>query len=104
MNPQHLLKHQRDRIDAIDDLILRWLNQRIEVGVSIGRLKESSGLSVVDEERERAVISRLREINSGPLSEASIRRIFQTIIEETRQAQIRTQSQSSSQLGASSPK
>ena len=88
MNPQRILKYHRDRIDAIDELILQWLNRRIEVGVSIGKLKESSGLDVVDEERERAIIGRLREINRGPLGEGSILRIFRAIIEETRKAQL----------------
>jgi chorismate mutase len=81
------IQDHRNHIDAIDERILRWVNQRIQVGLQIGQIKFGAGLDVVDDQREREVLRRLRSINNGPLSEEAILRIFQTIIDETRKAQ-----------------
>jgi chorismate mutase len=88
------IQDHRNHIDAIDERILRWVNQRIQVGLEIGKIKVDAGLNVLDDQREREILRRLRTINSGPLSEEAILRIFQAIIDETRQAQADSDSES----------
>lgn len=74
----------RERIDAIDDELLRLLNQRLESVVEIGRLKSDRGQPIIDPEREAAIVARLLSANEGPLDDSAVRRIFETIIEEMR--------------------
>lgn len=88
------IQDHRNHIDAIDERILRWVNQRITVGLEIGKIKVDAGIDVMDSQRERDVLRRLRVINHGPLSEEAILRIFRTIIEETRKAQIASEPES----------
>ena len=70
----------RRRIDAIDDQILESINQRLMVAREIGKIKDSSGTAVVDFQRESAIYQRLSSLNTGPLGEAELHRIFRAII------------------------
>lgn len=75
---------RRRHIDEIDAELLRLLNQRLESVRQIGRAKADAGASIVDSDREAAIVERLLEANGGPLDAESVRRIFETIIAEMR--------------------
>lgn len=49
----------RDAIDAIDNQILKLLNQRMDVVHRVGEIKHESGTAVYRPEREKAIIERL---------------------------------------------
>jgi shikimate dehydrogenase len=70
----------RRRIDAIDDQILELINQRLTVAREIGKTKERLGSAVVDAQRESAIYQRLSSLNTGPLGEADLHRIFKAVI------------------------
>jgi chorismate mutase len=53
----------------------------------IARLKHENSLPVSDEAREAAILHTVLESNSGPLNAASIRRIFGSILAESRRLQ-----------------
>jgi shikimate dehydrogenase len=74
------IQQLRRRIDEIDDQILELINQRLMVAREIGKAKDRSGTAVVDSQRESAIYQRLSSLNSGPLSEAALHRIFKAII------------------------
>lgn len=74
----------RRRIDEIDDELLRLLSRRLESVIRIGHAKAESGTTIIDPDRESAIVDRLLERNDGPLDADAVRRIFETIIAEMR--------------------
>ena len=77
----------RSQIDAIDDELLRLLNQRAEIVSQVAKLKQEQNAPVCDPERERKLMNNLRESNTGPLDEQALVAIFRTIIDESRRTQ-----------------
>jgi chorismate mutase len=74
----------RHQIDALDAELLRLLNQRAAIACEIASIKVASGLPAYDGNRERQVLARVLEKNTGPLDDQSITDIFSGIIRETR--------------------
>jgi chorismate mutase len=74
----------RRQIDALDAELLRLLNQRAAIACEIAAIKVASGLPAYDGNRERQVLARVAEQNTGPLDQQSITDIFAGIIRETR--------------------
>ena len=81
------LSQLRGRIDALDRQILRLLNRRAQLALSIGRLKRRRGLPVFDSRREAMLLRRLQQTPPGPLTPASIGRIFRQILRHSRRLQ-----------------
>ncbi|HEX6829661.1 MAG TPA: prephenate dehydratase [Burkholderiales bacterium] len=75
------LKQLRDRIDRLDDDLLRLLNERARLAQDVGRLKEGS---VYRPEREAQILQRLRVANGGPLSGETVGRLFSEIVSACR--------------------
>ena len=57
----------RENIDKVDAKLLRLLNQRAELVLKVGELKKANNLAVVHADREKVLLARLCEQNSGPL-------------------------------------
>ena len=74
----------RRQIDALDTELLRLLNQRAAIACEIASIKVASGLPAYDGNRERQVLARVVEKNTGPLDQQSVTDIFSGIIRETR--------------------
>jgi chorismate mutase len=74
----------RARIDSIDDIILELLNRRLKYALEINQIKLEHGQQVMDGDRERRIMERLRGYNEGPLSDEGLVAIFTTIISESR--------------------
>jgi chorismate mutase-like protein len=74
----------RADIDGIDAQLVALLNRRAECAVGIGQIKRREGLPVYAPERERQVIERVTAANRGPLPNAAVEAIYQTIIGQTR--------------------
>ena len=77
------LRSLRDRIDAIDEDIVRLLVQRAAVVQQVGHVKQQSGAPVFRPEREVSILERLCAANraqGGGLPDASIAAIFIEII------------------------
>ncbi|PSH05678.1 MAG: chorismate mutase [Acidobacteria bacterium] len=83
------LKQRRTEIDELNLELLQLINRRAQVVADIARLKRESKLPVSDEAREAAIFNTLLNENSGPLNAASIKRIFGSIIAESRRLQYR---------------
>jgi chorismate mutase len=74
----------RERINAIDDELLRLFNERAKLALAIGRMKKNQGLPIHIPSREEQIIMRVQEENPGPLSPTSIARLYEQLIQESR--------------------
>jgi chorismate mutase/prephenate dehydratase len=71
------LQRHRARIDAIDDEMLRLLNERAQHAQAIGALKNGP---IYRPEREAQVLRRIKDNNPGPLSGETVARLFREIM------------------------
>lgn len=90
----------RDRIDALNDRLLALLNERAECALEIGRLKQKMGQPIYAPEREAAVVRHLKRLNGGPLTDDAVQRIFEAIMQESRQLELDEQSDGAPQDGS----
>ncbi|HEY2351561.1 MAG TPA: chorismate mutase [Candidatus Acidoferrum sp.] len=81
------LQDWRRRIDEIDRKLVELLNERSHCALEIGKLKQASNLPLYQPEREKEVLENAVQSNSGPLTDAAIRRLFERIIDEARSAE-----------------
>ncbi|WP_309397586.1 prephenate dehydratase [Cerasicoccus maritimus] len=70
----------RDKIDAIDREIIAKLNERFRLAHEVARVKQEAGLPIYHPGREEALMRKLSDVNTGPLSEAGMRAIYREII------------------------
>ena len=82
-----LLRKLRERIDGLDDGIVRLLNERTAVSVEIGRLKREAGWDICDPSREESIYRKLAQNHGGILPESALREIFREIISASRALQ-----------------
>lgn len=84
------IEELRNRIDVIDEQLVRLLNVRVACAVEVGKLKHEAGLPVYQPDRETQVLGKVRERAtdlSGPLTAEAVVRIFERIIDEARRAE-----------------
>jgi chorismate mutase len=74
----------RQRIDSIDQQLMRLLNSRSACAVEVGKLKRALGLAIYSPEREAWILERVMRENPGPLDPTAVRRVFERIIDESR--------------------
>lgn len=82
--PLDSLAELRQRIDALDEELVRLLNARAACALEIGSVKKTAGLPVYQPSRESEVLRHVQSINPGPLDGAAVRRLFERIIDEAR--------------------
>ena len=78
------LREFRNRIDRLDEELVRLLNARASCANEIGHLKDRVGLETYQPGRESEVLEHVRGVNAGPLDAAAITRLFERIIDESR--------------------
>jgi chorismate mutase/prephenate dehydratase len=78
--PKKELAGLRQKIDSLDDHILKLLNERAEVVVNVGHLKEGASSTFYVPSREQEIYARLIANNTGPFPEEGVRRVFREII------------------------
>jgi len=81
------LKSLREKIDKIDNQILRLLNQRTRAVQEIAKLKEKARQEFYAPHREKKIVERLLKKNKGPLPQEALRGIFQEILNASRYIQ-----------------
>lgn len=84
------LEDWRKEIDKIDGEIIALLNWRAKAAQEIGKIKAQAGLPIIDLERESQVLQNIISVNEGVLHDWQLATIYQKILEESRQVQIRT--------------
>lgn len=78
------LEKLREKIDNIDNEILKLLNERMLHVKSIGIEKQTAGTAIYRPERERAILNRLESLNSGILNKDAIEAIYLEIFAVSR--------------------
>ena len=84
------LKVVRDKIDKLDQQIIKLINERAAHAGEIGRLKTESGEEVFSPAREEQVLKHVLELHQdsgGPLDSTTVRAIFREIMSGSRALQ-----------------
>ncbi len=76
------LKKFRNQIDAIDDELLKLVNERAALARKIGGLKDDG--VIYRPEREAQILRRLQAHNAGPLSSEAVSHIFRGVMSNCR--------------------
>ncbi|MFN3409222.1 MAG: prephenate dehydratase [Limisphaerales bacterium] len=74
------LTEHRKAIDALDEQLVRLLNERTKHVLEIGELKRKAGEEIYAPHRELAVLNRVCKLNPGPIPNDSIRAIYREIM------------------------
>jgi len=74
----------RTKIDRIDAELVRLLNERSQCALEVGKLKRGVHLPLYQPDREREILNRVSQNNTGPLPDTAIRRLFERILDEAR--------------------
>ena len=81
---KHTIEDLRQRIDWLDEQLVRLLNARAECALQVGLLKKALGMDIYQPAREEQVLGNVQRLNTGPLDDGAIRRLFERIIDEAR--------------------
>lgn len=76
------LKQHRDQIDAIDEQLLKLVNERAALARKIGGLKDDG--VIYRPEREAQILRRMQANNAGPLSNEAVSHIFRSVMANCR--------------------
>jgi monofunctional chorismate mutase len=84
LSPSPELEALRVAIDDVDRRLLELLSERVRLVLAVGAYKRKNGLAIYDPERERSVLERLSREARPPLDGATVRRVFERLIDESR--------------------
>ncbi|MFO1342561.1 MAG: prephenate dehydratase [Burkholderiales bacterium] len=73
------LSELRQRIDAIDDQMLKLISERANIAIEVAHVKVP-GSPLYRPEREAMILRRMQAANAGPLSNDAVARIFREVI------------------------
>lgn len=83
-DPGDQIEALRRRIDELDEALVQLLSARAACALEVGRVKKGLGLQIYQPSREADVLAHVQRVNPGPLNDASIKRLFERIIDEAR--------------------
>ncbi len=82
--PQDKLRQFRDKIDRLDDQVLKLLNERARAVQKIGAEKARRKEEVYASNREQQILERLARDNKGPLPPDAVEEVFRAVINNCR--------------------
>jgi len=74
------LEELRKRIDQIDSQLVQLLNERAEVVVNVGKLKNQSDGQIYAPHREKEVFDKILKANQGPLHDKTLIAIWRELM------------------------
>ncbi len=74
------LEELRKRIDEIDKQLVQLLNERAQVVVEIGKLKNKADKPVYAPDREKEVLAKVTQANRGPLPDKTLVAIWRELM------------------------
>ena len=74
------LEELRKKIDEIDHQLVKLLNERAQVVVEIGKLKNKTDKPIYAPDREKDVLARIAEVNAGPLPDRCLVAIWRELM------------------------
>ncbi len=78
------VRRLREQIAEWDRAVLDAVNARLRLVAELKRHKESEGIDFVDAGQEERLLQALEQANSGPLSQAGVRKLFEEILALTK--------------------
>lgn len=78
---EYELEKLRQQTAATDAEILELVNRRLDLVREIRAHKEANDIPFLDPDQETRLLSRLRELNRGPLSADGVDRLFREILD-----------------------
>jgi chorismate mutase/prephenate dehydrogenase len=101
MSPDDLasaLEKIRSELDNVDEELIRLLARRLDLGLHAARIKQSSGLPILDSEREAKVLAQARNwARSAGLDESAVEDIIRRLISLSGRAQLDSTSRNPNQ-------
>jgi chorismate mutase/prephenate dehydratase len=74
------LQELRRKIDAIDDRLVRLLNERASLVVEVGKTKRAQGIPIYAPHREAEVLRKVLSVNQGPLPDRTIEGVYRELM------------------------
>ncbi|HDP69669.1 MAG TPA: chorismate mutase [Actinobacteria bacterium] len=74
------LEELREEVDKIDERVVQILNKRADIVLKIRKLKIEGAFPIYDPRREEKIFEKISALNSGPLYDDAIHRIYETIL------------------------
>lgn len=74
------LEELRKKIDEIDTKLVELLNERAEVVVDVGKVKNKDDSPIYVPHREKAVLDKIKKINHGPLPDKCLEAIWREMM------------------------
>ena len=74
------LEQLRVQIDALDEQIVRLLNERANVVVEVGKVKKLSGAPIYAPDREKLLLEKIRKNNPGPLPDRCLEAVYRELM------------------------
>jgi chorismate mutase len=77
----------REKIDQLDEQIVKLLCERAAAAVAIGAIKRQNAAPIYEPKREEQVYAHARSVNPGPLTGAQVQDIYERIMDVMRSLQ-----------------
>ncbi len=74
------LEELRKKIDAIDEKLVELINERAQVVVEVGKLKQADESPIYVPHREKAVLDKIAQLNKGPLPDKTMQAIWRELM------------------------
>jgi chorismate mutase/prephenate dehydratase len=74
------LEELRKKIDEIDHKLVKLLNERAQVVVEIGKLKSKTDKPIYAPDREKEVLEKIKNANTGPLPDRCLVAIWRELM------------------------
>ena len=74
------LDELRQRIDQIDNELVKLLNERAQVVIEVGKVKNKTGGAIYAPDREKAVFDKIKKANKGPLPDRTMVAIWRELM------------------------
>ncbi|WP_052517529.1 chorismate mutase [Archangium violaceum] len=74
------LQELRRKIDAVDQRLVRLLNERASLVVEVGKTKRADGTPIYAPHREAEVLRKVLSSNQGPLSDRAVEGIYRELM------------------------
>ncbi|MCE9619079.1 MAG: prephenate dehydratase [Planctomycetes bacterium] len=78
--PETPLQGLRERIDSLDDQLLKLLQERARIVIEVGNAKRAEGVAIYSPHREKEVLDRLLARRDGPLPPRTIEAIWRELM------------------------
>ena len=85
---QERVQALRERVNEVDQDLVRALNERASIVQEIVAMKAEAGVPLFDPKREEEILQRAMQYNEGPIYDTSMREIFELILHRIRDLEI----------------